>query len=387
MTTRPIGRPSTLVERLRRESRRPASLGEVPSDSISLAIGEPFEDTPHAVVDAAVEALRRGRTRYAPMSGTNELRQAVASHLISTCSRAVSSTEVVLTHGASAGLAATILAVVNPGDRVVVPEPTYSLYADHVTMTGGEVAWVPHRPDGSLDLDAIGRELPGAALVVVCNPSNPTGRVMPPAELEALSALAAKNEVLLLCDEAYCDIVFEGAPFKSSLQLPEFPENVICCRTFSKSYSMTGWRLGFVVAHSDMADRIGRVHRAFNGALSTFVQDAACRSLALPPEHLRALAAAYQARRDLVTDALRGVPFLDVATPQGAFYAFPKVRSTKTSEALTRELGERGRVVVRSGTEFGPSGEGYLRLSYAMDSATLEEGLDRFLTTLGGIVG
>jgi aspartate aminotransferase len=376
---------SALVDRLAATSRRPANLGLVPDGAVSLAMGEPFAETPAPVSLAAVEALQAGRTRYAPVTGSPELRAAVAAHLSGTSGAPVSDEQVVLTHGASAGLAAAILATVDPGELVVVPEPTYSLYADQVAMAGGRVVWVANQPDGRLDLDALAKRMTGARLLVLCNPSNPTGRVVSRADLEALADLTREHGTLLLCDEAYSSIVFDGLDFHSSLGLAD-TRNVICCGTFSKSFAMTGWRLGYVVASPQLADRVNRVHRTINGSLNTFVQDAALAAFDLPAGFLAEMSLAYQRRRDLVVDRLGQVPFLTRAKPEGAFYAFPGVESPYRSRELADLLATRARVLVRAGSEYGPSGEGYLRLSFATDLATLEEGLDRFVTALTALV-
>lgn len=372
---------SRLVERIEAASTRPPTLGASVEGAVSLAMGEPFGGTPSTVVDAAVEALRTGRTRYEQLSGSPTLRGEVAAHLSAYADTTLSSGEVVLTHGASAGLAATILAVVDPGDKVVLLEPTYSLYADHVSMAGGTVEWVATAGDGRLPLDALDTALADAAMIVLCNPSNPTGRVTPGADLAAAVELAARHGAVVLCDEAYCDIVFDGLEFVSVLDFFSSNPHVVCCGTFSKSYAMTGWRLGWVVAHEELASKINLVHRTFNGALNTFVQDAAASALALPPEHLERLRAEFQSRRDLVVEALSGVPGVQMATPQGAFYAFPQVDTPLSSLELQTHLSHRG-VLVRAGSEYGPSGEGHIRLSFATDTDSLQLGLERFVSAV-----
>jgi len=376
---------SLLVDRLVAASRRPANLGMVPNGAVSLAMGEPFANTPSEIVEAAMAALRRGRTRYAPLTGAPGLRAALADHLCRTVGTNVQSDQIVLVHGASAGLAAIIFSLVDPGDRVIIPEPTYSLYADHVAMAGGSIAWVAHQPDGRLDFDGIAAEMSDARAIVLCNPSNPTGRVISRTDLEAVAAMAETHGVALIVDEAYADIVFDGAEVHSALKLTG-PKEIYCVGTFSKSYAMTGWRLGYVVAPAPLADRVNRVHRTINGSLNTFVQDAALVALELPDSFLTDMAAAYQQRRDMVVDRLAEVSFLALARPEGAFYAFPRIDSNRSSEELAAELASRGGVLVRAGAEYGPSGEGHLRLSFATDVPTLEEGLERFVNALPSLL-
>ncbi|MFJ8048315.1 pyridoxal phosphate-dependent aminotransferase [Streptomyces luteogriseus] len=372
--------PSTasLPERIRAASRRPKTLGSGVPGAISLAMGEPDSDTPAPVVEAAVRALRSGRTRYSQITGSTDLRQEVASHLVRSHGEGIGPANIVVTHGGSAALAATVLGLLNPGDRVLLPEPTYSLYADHVAMAGGEVTWIPTRPDGSLDLQAIAKHAPGARMLILCNPVNPTGMVFSKSDIEGIGAILRDHPHLyLLSDEAYSDIVFDGMAFTSALTLASVRERVIVAGTFSKSYAMTGWRIGFVCAAADPAEKINLVHRTINGPLNTFVQDAAVEALRIPDTDVRALSASYQRRRDLVMRHLDSLDAVSVVRPLGAFYAFPRINSALSSGELVQRLADGG-VLVRAGTEFGPSGEGHVRLSFATDDASLEEGLRRF---------
>jgi len=373
---------SHAVERIISSSRRPKTLGAGKPGAISLAMGEPDSGTPAAVVEAAITALSRGRTRYAPMAGSPELQHALARHTTAKYGRPTMSEEIVLTHGGSGGLAATMLALVNPGDRILIPEPTYSLYADHAAMIGAEVIWVPNLADGSLDLDTLRHEAATARMIILCNPGNPTGRVYPDSDLHRLEQLLQDNpELLLLADEAYADITFDGGAFTSAMTLANVRDQVICCSTFSKTYAMTGWRLGHVVAPAELASRINTIHRTLNGPLSTFIQDAAFTALQIPDADLQAAALSYQQRRDIVVEFLTGLPGVEMLTPQGAFYAFPRITSSLTSDEMAARFAEAG-VLVRSGSEFGPSGEGHIRISFATDVDSLKEGLVRFASTV-----
>lgn len=175
---KPPAKPAAAAaQRIIKSSRRPQSLGSAQAGSVSLAMGEPDTGTPAAVVDAAIAALNKGRTRYAPMTGSPELRNAIAAQTTSKYGRDTNPREIILTHGGSAGLAATIIALINPGDRVLIPEPTYSLYADHVAMVGAECVWVPNHPNGSLNIEGLRQEASSASMIILCNPGNPTGRV------------------------------------------------------------------------------------------------------------------------------------------------------------------------------------------------------------------
>jgi aspartate aminotransferase len=372
---------SDLVGRVRAASARPADLGGKSLGSISLAIGESTESTPSLIVNAAVASLSSGRTRYERGTGSPALRARIAEALNAEGPDRLHSDNVVVAHGASGGLAATILTLVNPGDVVVLPEPTYSLYADQVALAGGRVRWVPNDVGGRPRLDQLWAAMSGAKLLVVCNPSNPTGYVLDAHELTVIVQLAVEHDANVVFDEAYRDIVFDGNSFASAAPLVPGNPHVLCCGTFSKSFAMTGWRLGWVLADKDTADAINLVHRTINGPLSTFVQDAASSAFSLPREHLQRLLRELQVRRDLACGYLNTIPGVDAATPRGAFYAFPRINRDLKSAELTTRLAKSG-VLVRSGSEYGPSGEGHIRISFASDMPQLREGMERIARCL-----
>lgn len=383
--TVPAHTGSSLPDRIAGASRRPAALGGSARDAVSLAMGEPDADTPAPVVQAAVDALRAGRTRYAPLTGAPDLRTRLAEHLSATTGGTVSADDVVLTHGGSAALAATVLALVAPGDRVLVPEPTYSLYADHIAMAGAEIVWVPPTEDGRPDLRAVAELATDATMLIACNPVNPTGQVFTDTELEAVAGVLRDNPgLVLVSDEAYCDIVFDERPFRSALTLGGVQDQVVVVGTFSKSFAMTGWRLGYAVTAGPAA-QINLVHRTLNGALNTFVQDAGIAALDATAQELAEQTASYQRRRDLVVDAFRAMPGVTVATPEGAFYAFPRIDTDVPEDELLARFTDAG-VLVRGGTEYGPSGAGHIRISFATDEASLTEGLRRFAGVVAEVV-
>jgi aspartate aminotransferase len=367
---------SDLVARVRAASARPSDLGGESLNSISLALGESTDSTPPEIVRAAVASLASGRTRYELVTGSPRLRARIAEAFTAEGIESLNSDNVVVTHGASAGLAAAILALVNPGDVAVLPEPTYSLYADQVAMAGGRVRWVPNGVGGRPRLDQLGAAMSGARLLVMCNPSNPTGYVLAAEELTAIVALAAEHDANVIFDEAYRDVVFDGVSFASSAPLVPGNPHVLCCGTFSKSFAMTGWRLGWVLADKENAEAINLVHRTINGPLSTFVQDAASSALSLPRGHLQRAVSELQVRRDLVCAYLGAMSGVEAAIPQGAFYVFPRIDRGLTSAELTSRLAKSG-VLVRAGSEYGPSGEGHIRISFALDTSQLREGMER----------
>jgi aspartate aminotransferase len=254
-------------------------------------------------------------------------------------------------------------------------------------MVGGTAEWIPNLPDGHLNLTRLAAAAGDARMLILCNPVNPTGGVFGSEDLAGLSRILADNPNLyLLSDEAYSDIIFDDLTFTSAVTLESPLSRVILAGTFSKSYAMTGWRLGYIAAAEEIAEAVNLVHRTINGPLNTFIQDAAIEALRIPDRELRALARGYQRRRDLVLKYLDGIDGLSVARPEGAFYAFPRIHSEMNSEQLTARFAECG-VLVRAGSEFGSSGEGHVRLSFATDDESLEEGLRRFVSVVNGLDG
>ncbi|MFE7434710.1 pyridoxal phosphate-dependent aminotransferase [Streptomyces tendae] len=369
------------IEELRRRSRRPA-LAPAPPGAVSLAMGEPDFPTPPTVVQAAVSALREGHTHYADQKGLGELRAALAARLPARPGRTWGADDVLVTHGATAALAAVVLATIGPGDRVVVPEPAYSLYADLVVLAGGTVDFVPLAPDLHWDLDALAAALPGAAMVVFSNPSNPTGIVHREEELEALGKLLDGTDTLVVSDEAYHRLVHPGHEPASALEIESLRDRTVYVQTFSKTYAMTGWRVGYLTGPREVVDAAAQVHRTWNGSVNTAAQHAALAALALPDTVVDAMVDRYRRRRELVVARLSGVPGLHLVPPEGAFYGFLRYDTGVPSEVVARELAER-EVIVRAGAEYGPSGEGHLRISFAASEDDLWVGLERIVRYFG----
>jgi aspartate aminotransferase len=367
--------PSEAVQRVLRTSLRvqqPQSSG----DLVSLAMGEPAFDTPQQVRDAAAQALQDGHTHYSPLLGEPALRDALSVKIGALLGSSVSTSDVLITQGGTAGLAAAILGTVNPGDKVVIPDPTYSLYADLVSMAGGTIVPMPLAEDLHWDLEALVGALEGAKMFVFCNPSNPTGIVHSRAELEALAELVAGTNILVLSDEAYSDLVYTPEPFTSSLEIAGLAGRTIYCQTFSKSYAMTGWRVGYLWGPADVIAAAARVHNTFNGSMNTAVQLAALTALQTCGPDIERMHASYKARRELMYNGLKDIPGLTVSSPEGAFYLFPKYDADLPAAEMVAHLHSHG-VAVRPGSEFGRNGEFHLRLSYAASAEAIATGVER----------
>lgn len=368
------------IEAVSRRTQQPQSR----ADLVSLAMGEPDFDTPRQVTEAAEAALRAGRTHYSPLLGEPALREALAAKLTGIAGTPVSAADVLITQGGTAGLAASILAVVNPGDKVVVPDPTYSLYADLVSMAGGQVVPVPVGPDLHWDLGRLADALEGARLFVFCNPVNPTGIVHTREELDALAGMLAGTDTVVISDEAYADLDFTGRPFNSALSIEGLRGRTVYCQTFSKSYAMTGWRVGYLWGPTQVIRAAARIHNTFNGSVNTAVQDAALVAVESCADDVARMRAAYEERRELMRERLAQVPGLTLSSPEGAFYQFPRYDVDLPSVEVVAALREHG-VAVRPGSEFGARGEGHLRLSYAAGPGAIAEGVRRLADGLASL--
>ena len=327
-------------------------------------------------------ALRRGETHYADQQGLRMLRVELASRLPAGPGRTWTADDVLVTHGATAALTAVVLAMIGPGDRVVIPEPAYSLYADLVVLAGGTVDFVPLAPDLHWDLDALARALPGAAMMLFSNPSNPTGIVHSRQELEALGELLEGTDTLVVSDEAYHRLVYPGHTLTSALEVQPLSDRTVYVQTFSKTYAMTGWRVGYLAGPREVVDAAAQTHRTSNGSVNTVVQYAALAALDLPDGVVAAMVDTYRRRREIVMAYLSGVCGLHLAPPEGAFYGFLRYDADRPSELVARELAER-QVMVRAGAEYGPSGEGHVRISFAASADDLRTGLERIVAHLG----
>lgn len=363
-----------------RRTQQPQSRG----DLVSLAMGEPDFDTPAKVTEAAAASLRSGRTHYSPLLGEAPLREALAARLSASAGTPVSAADVLITQGGTAGLSASVLGIVNPGDKVVVPDPTYSLYGDLVAMAGGTVVPVPLAPDLHWDLDRLADALTDAKLFVFCNPVNPTGIVHTREELEALADLLDGTPTLVISDEAYSDLDYTGRPFTSAISVEGLRERTVYCQTFSKSYAMTGWRVGYLWGPAPVIQAAARVHNTFNGSVNTVVQDAALAAVEHCAEDVARMRAAYEERRDIMRDALATIPGLTLSAPEGAFYQFPRYELDLPSVEVVAALRSHG-VAVRPGSEFGACGENRLRLSYAASPRSITEGVRRLADGLAAL--
>jgi len=347
---------------------------------IHLEIGEPDFDTPDHIVEAAVRALRDGHTHYTPAAGVPELRQAIAQHISSSRGVEVYPEQVVVTPGAKPIMFFTMLALLGPGVEAIYPNPGFPIYESVICFTGATPVALPLREDKNFRFDADEfRSLVSdrTQLIILNSPQNPTGGVLTRQDLEVVAEVAQERGIMVLSDEVYEQILYEGEHF-SILTLPGMGPHTILLDGFSKTYAMTGWRLGYGVMPVELAEQITKLMVNSNSCTAAFTQQAGIAALKGPRDATQGMVAAFRERRDVIVDGLNRIPGFRCARPAGAFYVFPNVEGTgMSSKAAADYLLEEAGVAVLGGAGFGRYGEGYVRLSYANSIANIRRALER----------
>ncbi|MFL5217374.1 MAG: pyridoxal phosphate-dependent aminotransferase [Microvirga sp.] len=346
-----------------------------PPGMLKLDSGDPHFPTPAHIRQAAQQALDAGLTRYAPGQGDPEFLAAVCETVEREAGARYAPDDVFATNGATSGIYAVFTALLDPGDEIILMDPTFSLYALVARQLGAVPVTVPHGSDYHIDVAAVRAAItPRTRLVLLNNPNNPTGVVYRRDELEALARLTAERELMLVADEAYEKILQPGCVHVPLLSFQEHRERLILIHTFSKTYAMTGWRLGYVVAPSDLASLLFGVHRAIAGPITTFVQRAGAAALRGSQDCVAAMRDEYGARGSLMHRLALEIPGLGPVEPQGGFYLYCRYEAALSARDVRQKIWDAG-VAVRSGTEFGAAGEGHLRFSYSVDATTIEKGM------------
>jgi len=367
---------SQAVERLS-GSQRAKKLSRPSGDIISLASGDPSFDTPDHIREAGIAAIRGGQTHYSAPMGEVDLRRAVASHLTMLGGGTFEADHVLITNGAASGIYASIVAYLDPGDEVLLHDPCYSLYWDVARSAGAVPVFVPWTDQLRLDIDALEQAVtPRTRMLVVNNPVNPTGIVFTEAEMRAVRDFVLRHDLLLIADEAYDHLVFDGRPMISAARFEELADRAVVINTCSKTFAMTGWRVGYVAARGGLLKGIAVIHRTSVGFVTTIGQRAAVTAFTTRTNWPGRMLDEYARRRDIMCDLVNAMPGLHCEKPEGAFYVFVRVNVPISSEGLTEHCLRHG-VAVRSGTEFGARGEGYIRLTFAGEPAQFQPGLER----------
>jgi aspartate/methionine/tyrosine aminotransferase len=348
---------------------------------IHLQIGEPDFDTPANVIDAGVKALQTGQTHYTPAAGIPQLRQAIADDVAKSRGIPVDLTQVVVTPGGKPIMFFVILALIEHGDEVLMPNPSFPIYESMVNFVGGTPVFVPLRQENNFrfDLDEFKAGLSDKTKLVILNsPANPTGGVLTPEDITALADIMRdRPDIMILSDEIYCRLLYSGK-FASIASEPGMADRTIILDGFSKTYAMTGWRLGYGVMPRELADVVATLQVNSNSCVNAATQWAGLEAITGPQQSVSDMLTEFRARRDLIVGGLNELPGVECVTPEGAFYAFPRITGTGiASDTLADLLLNEAGVACLSGTAFGQYGEGHLRFSYANSRENIVKAIDR----------
>jgi aspartate aminotransferase len=361
-------------------------------DIIHLEIGQPdFETYPHVAL-AGIRAIATGKTRYNPPSGLPALRQALAAQAGQQRGMAFVPEQVIIAPGTKPMILLPLLALLEPGDEVLYPDPGFPSYEAAIGLAGGKPVPVPllERRGYDLDLEAFDVLLGDRARAVILNsPSNPTGGIHAPETLAHIADVARDRDLWVLSDEIYARLVYDMPPteLKSIASLPGMAERTIIADGFSKTYAMTGWRLGYGLMPQSLAEKMDLLLTHSVGCTATFTQFAGLEAVQGPQDQVDAVVALFRQRRDLIVDGLNAIPGVRCPVPQGAFYVFPNVEAFgRSSGELADYLLEEAGVAVLPGTAFGRNGEGYLRLSYANSRENISKALEEMARVLEALV-
>ena len=357
---------------------------------VHLQIGEPDFDTPANVREAAKRALDAGETHYPPYAGIPALREAIAVDASARKGFAVEPSRVFVTVGGKGVMLYAILGLVDPGDEVLVPDPGYPIYESLTRFVGATPVPIPIRMENDfrLDVDELASLItPRTRVLFINSPANPTGGVLTRGDLERIAELAIRHDLWVLADEIYGRILYDGAEHVSIASLPGMPERTIVLDGFSKTFAMTGWRMGYAIVPESLVRLYGQLIINTISGVATFAQVGAVEALAGPQDDVDAMVVEFKARRDLIVDGLNAIPGIECRRPLGAFYVFPDISGTGLSgaELADRLLHEAG-VCVLPGTAFGGLGGDHIRISYANSQANLLEALGRMRTLVEPLV-
>ncbi len=353
-------------------------------DVLDLSGGDPHFKTPEHIRREAFEAMERGDTRYPPSRGVPRLLEAIQRKLAQENGLEYARDELVVTPGGKLGIYASLMATVEPGDQVLLLSPAWVSYEPGIRLAGGSPVYVPLEPEEyRITPEALRSvDAPRAKVLIFNSPNNPTGRVATREELEAVSEFARERDLLVISDELYEKLLYDGHEHTSLATLPGMWERTITVNGFSKAYAMTGWRLGYVAAPRQIIAQIFKVHQQSVTAAATFTQLAGARALAGPQDAVDDMLREYDSNRRLVVQALNDMPGVYCPSPEGAFYAFPRIESASDSVRFAQELLEDALVAVTPGVAFGPTGEGHVRISFATSADVLERAFERMAKVL-----
>ncbi len=353
---------------------------------IHFEIGQPDFPTPKNISKAGIDGIKKGFTKYGPSLGMYQLRQEIAAEISKTRNVTISPEQIAVTPSGKTAIFVALSAILEPGDEVIYPNPSFPTYRVLIDYLGAKRKSIPLLEENSFSFDMkVFRKLfsKKTKLIILNSPSNPTGGVMPKKDLEEIRDMVKGTSTWVMTDEMYARIIYDKIKYPSFYSFKEIHDNTILVDGFSKVYSMTGWRIGYISAPIRIMERIDYLLTHVAGGTATFTQYAALEGLKGPQSSVKKMVQAFDKRRKFIVKELNNIPGIHCAMPEGAFYAFPNVKSFgKSSEYIANYLLEKGGVALLDGKFFGDYGEGYLRLSYATSMENLKEGLNRIKSSL-----
>ncbi|CAN5757663.1 pyridoxal phosphate-dependent aminotransferase [soil metagenome] len=359
-------------------------------DVVHLEVGEPDFDTPTNVIEAGVEALQTGWTHYGPANGDAQLREAIVAYINGARNLDYSAEQVVVTPGGKPIMFFLILALLEAGDEAIYPDPGFPIYGSMINFSGAKPVPLPLREENGFEIDVDELEsliTPRTKLLIINSPANPTGGVLGRDQLERIAELAVEHDLLVMADEIYAELVYAGEHI-SIATFPGMADRTVILDGFSKTYAMTGWRLGYGIFPQNLAPAIARLAVNSVSCTSVAVQRAGIEALTGPQDRVAEFREAFRSRRELIVSGLNAIEGITCVMPKGAFYAFPNITSSGlTSKQFADRLLDDYGVAGIAGTSFGAAGEGYLRLSYANSEANLAKALDRVAAMTHELIG
>jgi len=350
-------------------------------DVIHFEIGEPDFDTPEHIKEAAAKALREGYTHYTPSPGILELREAISEYLEEEFKVEYGPDEIIATPGGKAAIFYALATVVEEGDEVIIPDPAFPAYESVIRFLNAKPVFVRLKEENDFRMipeDVEAKVTDKTKAVVINSPHNPCGSVLTRGDVEGLAEIALRHNLVLITDDVYHKIIYDGFEHESVVSIPEVRDRVLLLNSLSKTYAMTGWRIGYIAADRRFIERMVVLQNNLVSCLPAFVQKATVAALRGPQDFVKKMVDEYRRRRDVIVDGLNRIRGFKCKKPLGAFYVFPNVKGVGMDErSLVEYLLREAKVATLHGSAFGPGGEGYLRFSYATSVDLIKTGLER----------
>jgi len=366
---------------------------------VNFGIGQPDIPTFDVIIEAAKEALNERFTGYTETAGIYELRKAISDYLAGRYSVDVKPSEIIVTPGAKCAIFMAVASYLGSGDEIIIPEPSFPAYSEVAKFVGARPVFIPLKWLGpergfELDLELIESSITDRTrMIVINNPHNPTGALFSKRQVEEVMEIARRRGIIVLADEIYDSFIYDGAEFKSFLTFPEWRDNIIYINGFSKTFSMTGWRLGYIIAREEVTSRLVNLAVNIYSCATSFAQKAAIAALQKADDNVKEMVNLFKRRRDLIASKLREIPEFDVWPSRGAFYIFPNISKLLNSlnmgvEEFVNYLLMNHGVVVLPGTAFPDKvGRDYIRISFAVNFSEIEEGVRRIKECINKLKG